>query len=518
MESFSNKNPRVRFAPSPTGLQHIGGLRTSLYNYLFAKKHGGDFILRIEDTDRKRFVEGALENTIEFLNDFGLAYSEGPFIVKGVPETAARKSVNYPGIVEVGGVGPYIQSERLDLYTTLVDTLLEKGSAYRCFCTEERLERLREELTAEKKAPRYDRHCLLLSKEESDRREKNGELFVIRFRVPDNREEIYCSDLVRGEVRFHSKDVDDPVLLKSDGFPTYHLASIVDDHLMDITHVIRGEEWLPSLPKHILLYEAFGWEAPKFAHLPNILGSDGRKKLSKRDGDVSVESFVARGYLKEALINFVALLGWNPGEGKTQEIFTLDELIAQFDLAQVHKAGAVFDLKKLDWMNAEYIKKLSIEELFKLSRPFLDTKEFFKTTSDVHKSEAFLKRVLAIEQERLTTLVEVGENNQFFFVDQPAYDTVLLHWKENTPEMTLAELTRAAELLGNVSDTKWKRETLAEVLLAAAGDKKGDFLWPLRVALSGKQKSPSPMDIAWVLGKEETLERLRFAIGLLKGR
>lgn len=500
----SDNEIRVRFAPSPTGLQHIGGLRTSLYNYLFAKRHGGDFILRIEDTDRKRFVEGALENTIQFLNDFGLRYTEGPLLARNTVNAEAKTSEKYPDIVEVGKVGPYIQSERLELYVGSIDQLIEQGAAYRCFCTEERLEKLREECVAGKKAPRYDRHCLSLSREESDLRWKRGDPFVVRFRVPDDRGEIRCADIVRGDVRFHAHDVDDYVLLKSDGFPTYHLASIVDDHLMGITHVIRGEEWLSSLPKHVLLYEAFGWKAPVFAHLPNILGSDGRKKLSKRDGDVSIESFVARGYLREALINFVALLGWNPGKGETQEIFTLDELVEHFDLSGVNKAGAVFDIKKLDWMNAEYIKRLSVDELYERAKPFF-RKEY---------EEDFMKRVLVVEQDRLTRLADVGTENPFFF-DEPTIERAMLPWKKSTEEGAKSELARAAGVISDISDGDWTRERLGEILLEAAGDDRGGFLWPLRVALSGAEKSPPPSDIAWVIGKDATIVRIQTALALL---
>ena len=339
---------RVRFAPSPTGYLHVGGLRTALYNYLFAKKHGGVFILRIEDTDRNRFVDGALESLIRSLENLGLHHDEGPYL-------------DGDTIVERGDHGPYIQSKRLDMYRHYADELLANGHAYHCFCTSERLEKLRADQTALKQAPRYDKQCLSLSKDEVKRRIEAGEPYVIRLDVAFERGEIVFHDLVRGQVKIHAKDIDDQVLMKSDGFPTYHLANVVDDHLMEISHVIRGEEWLPSTPKHILLYEAFGWEQPEFAHLPLLLNPD-KSKLSKRQGDVAVEDYLRKGYLKEALINFVALLGWNPGQGSTQEVFSLEELTFAFDINHVHKAGAVFDLRKLDWLDRKSTRLNSSHE------------------------------------------------------------------------------------------------------------------------------------------------------------
>ena len=471
-------NIRVRFAPSPTGYLHVGSLRTALYNYLFAKKHSGTFILRIEDTDRSRLVEDAAEKLISVLNTMGLSYDEGP----------------------------YVQSERLDLYGKYAEELVEGGKAYRCFCTAERLEAMRAEQTAAKQMPKYDRTCLTLSPDEVKAKLDAGESHVIRMKIADDRE-ISFEDMVRGDVAFKTETIDDQVLLKSDGFPTYHLANVVDDHLMGITHVIRAEEWLPSTPKHILLYEAFGWDAPEFAHLPLLLNPD-RSKLSKRQGDVAVEDYLAKGYLPEALINFVALLGWNPGEGSTQEIFSLDELTRRFDLSNVHKAGAVFDLGKLDWMNAEYIKRLSVDELYERSKPFFDAAE---------QDEALMKRVLAVEQDRLAKLSDVGKENPFFF-SHPSVEASMLSWKKSSADGAVTELARAADTLSKVSDTEWTRERLGEILLEAAGEKRGDFLWPLRVALSGKEKSPPPQDIAWVIGKESTLLRIRSAQESLSGK
>jgi glutamyl-tRNA synthetase len=481
-------NIRVRFAPSPTGYLHVGGLRTALYNYLFAKRHGGTFILRVEDTDRNRFVKGAIESLAQVMETTGLVPDEGVFLVDGK-------------LTQKGDKGPYIQSERLAIYRQYADELIANGKAYHCFCTAERLEQVRAKQTADKQAPKYDKHCLTLPADEVKRRIEAGEPHVVRLNVSTERGDIVFDDLVRGQVKIHAKDIDDQVLMKSDGFPTYHLANVVDDHLMEISHVIRAEEWLPSTPKHALLYEAFGWERPEFAHIPLLLNPD-KSKLSKRQGDVAVEDYLKKGYLKEALINFVALLGWNPGKGSTEEIFSLDELSQAFDLAQVHKAGAVFDLKKLDWMNAEYIKHLPVDELYTIARPFFDT----------DKDEAFLKRVLTVEQDRLAKLSDVGVNNPFFFTE-PSYETALLNWKDNSAEATKEALSKAYSILENLTDIEWeKRDVLERILLEAAGDKRGDFLWPLRVALTGAERSPSPSDCAWVLGKDMSLIRIRQAI------
>lgn len=510
-----NKKIRVRFAPSPTGYLHVGGLRSALYNYLFAKKHGGEFILRIEDTDRSRFVDGTIESLISSLDRMGIKRDEGVFLENGK-------------LVQKGGVGPYIQSERLKLYRKYADELVAEKKAYYCFCSAERLTAMREEQVREKRPPRYDKHCLSLSDAEVTKRKESGEPFVIRFNVPSDRGEITFHDLIRGEVKFQAKDIDDQVLLKSDGFPTYHLAVVVDDHLMDITQVIRGEEWLSSTPKHILLYEAFGWEAPQFAHLPLLLNAD-KSKLSKRQGDVAAEDYLDDGYLEEALVNFVALLGWNPGQGTTQEIFTLEELVEKFELSNVHKAGAVFDRKKLDWLNGEYIKKMPVDELYRRVNDgnFLET-DLIRNAPMEMRTEEYLKRVLAIEQDRLAKLSDVGEQNRFFFAKDLIYDAAKLHWRGGTNEMTRESLSRAERLFGEIADAEWlDRAALERIFMEAAGDYaqsiggveagrgRGDFLWPIRFALTGADKSPSPFDCAFVLGREESLARIRKAIGKL---
>lgn len=492
-------NVRVRFAPSPTGYLHVGSLRTALYNYLFAKKQGGTYILRVEDTDQKRFVEGSMESLIRSLDSMFVGADEGVVLVNGA-------------VTEKGSHGPYEQSKRLPLYREYVEKLLRNKQAYYCFCTHERLEELRNTQTMNKQAPKYDKLCMGLSQEEREQKLNEKIPYVIRLNVNPERGAVVFQDMVRGKVSIHTKDVDDQVLMKSDGFPTYHLANVVDDHLMEITHVIRGEEWLPSTPKHVLLYESFGWEAPRFAHLPLLLNAD-KSKLSKRQGDVAVEDYLKKGYLKEALLNFVALLGWNPGKGSTQEIFTLDELVEAFDFAQIHKGGAVFDLKKLDWMNGEYLKKLSVDELYTRAQEFGQFQnEFFAAVGDDQKSEAFLKRVLTVERDRLVRLTDIGVENPFFFA-MTDYDAQLLHWKDNDVAMTRASLEQAEKLLGEFDDATWGNLTLIEEkLLTAAGEKRGDFLWPLRVALTGAQRSPSPAQVTWVLGKTESLSRVQQAL------
>lgn len=490
---------RVRFAPSPTGYMHVGNFRTALYSYLFAKKNNGDFILRIEDTDQKRYVQDALEKLINILNWAGFDYSEGVYIENGK-------------VVQRGKYGPYIQSERLDIYKKYAEELVKSGHAYYCFCTPERLENMRKGQLANKQAPMYDRTCLKLPKEEIEQKIKNGEPYVIRQKIITEGFTEF-DDLIRGKVKIKNELLDDQILLKSDGYPTYNFANVVDDHLMEITHVMRGEEYISSTPKYIQLYQNFGWNEPKISHLPLILNPD-KSKLSKRQGDVAVEDYIQKGYLKEAIINFVALLGWNPGEGSTQEIFTINELMEKFDFDHVHKAGAIFDIKKLEWLNSQYIKSLSINELYKKSLEFFQQKDFYKNASTEKKSEEYLKKVLTIEQERLNKLSEVGENNKFFFQDIE-YDKELLRWKD-MDDITLKDsLRKSKEILEKIKENEWTKEILEKELLEAAGEKRGDLLWPLRFALTGEQKSPSPFEVAWVLGKHSCLERIGYALNLI---
>lgn len=506
---------RVRFAPSPTGYLHIGGLRTALYDFLFAQKNKGTFILKIEDTDQKRYVEGAVESLIKSLEWAGLKWDEGVFTSAEIKDdkTTTIGSKTYPSIIEVGKCGPYVQSEKLDDYKKYAEQLIKEAHAYYCFCTPERLEELRNTQIANKQAPMYDQCCSKLSPEEIEKNLKEGIPYVIRLKVPKN-EKISFVDLIgkNEKLTFDSDLVDDQILLKSDGYPTYHLASVIDDHDMKITHVIRGQEWLSSVPKHILLYEYLGWgkEKPEFAHVPLIFNSDG-SKLSKRQGDVAVEDYIKKGYLKEALINFIVFLGWNPGEGSVQEIFSMQELIDKFELGKVHKAGAVFDIKKLDWINAQYIKKMKDDELYKNALPFFEQKEFFKNASEDKKTEEYLKKVLTVERERLSKFSDVGEENKFLFKDIN-YDKELLRWKKNADEETKQSLEISKSVLEEISDEDWVLKNIEVKLLEAAGEKRGDLLWPLRAALTGEQKSPSPFEISWVLGKNETINRISNAL------
>lgn len=508
---------RVRFAPSPTGYLHVGSLRTALYNFLFARKHGGDFLLRIEDTDRSRYVEGAVENLITVLEKVGINWDEGVYLQTEIKDdkTQVTGSKNYPGAIEAGDHGPYIQSERLEIYKQYADQLVKDGKAYYCFCTSERLENLRKDQAEKKQAPMYDRYCMNLQQKNVEESLAEGKPCVIRMKIPKG-EILEFNDLVRGKVSFSADTIDDQILIKSDGFPTYHLASVVDDHLMEISHVIRAEEWLPSTPKHILLYRAFGWDTPEFAHLPLLLNPD-KSKLSKRQGDVAVEDYLKNGYLTEALINFVALLGWNPGDGSTKEIFSMEELIQEFDLRRVHKAGAVFDLKKLDWINSQYIKKLPDERFYAEAIGFLEQKEFYKSWNannswSLEEKEEYVKKFLSIEKERLSKFSEIGEGGRFFFKDID-YDKSLLIWKDMTEEDVKKSLEKAIKVLEKIEH--WTKEDIERILLFEAGEKRGEFLWPLRVSLTGEQKSPSPFEVAWVLGREKSLERVRSAIGKL---
>jgi len=493
------KKIRVRFAPSPTGYMHVGNFRTALYTYLFARKNNGEFLLRIEDTDQKRFVQDALEKLLKIIDWAGFHYSEGVYLEDGE-------------IIQKGDCGPYIQSERLDLYKKYAQQLIENGTAYYCFCSEDALENMRQTQTANKQAPMYDRTCLKLSKEEIQQKINSGEKYVIRQKI--NTEGITkYKDLIRGEIEFKNELLDDQILMKSDGYPTYNFANVIDDHLMNISHIFRGEEYVSSTPKYIQLYQNFSWDVPQFVHLPLLLNPD-KTKLSKRQGDVAVEDYIKKGYLKEAIINFVALLGWNPGAGETQELFTLDELVEKFELEKVHKAGAVFDLKKLDWINTQYLKKLSINELYEKALPYFEQKEFYQNASAEKKSAEFLKRVLTVEFDRLAKLADVGENNQFFFATDLQYEKPLLRWKEMSDEDLKKTLEKSKVVLENISDENWSKENLEKTLMDAAGQNRGELLWPLRAALTGAQKSPSPFEVAWVLGKTESLKRIEKAISL----
>lgn len=482
---------RTRFAPSPTGFLHIGGLRTALYNYLFARKNNGKFIFRLEDTDQKRFVEGAYENLIKMLEWAGLKFDEGP---------------------HVGGAhAPYIQSQRFELYKAYADELFKKGAAYRCFCTAERLEQMRREQEEHKLAPKYDKHCAKLSAEEIEKLLADGTPFVIRQKIPETGE-VNFTDLVRGDVSFKCETIDDQVLLKSDGFPTYHLANVVDDHMMEITHVIRGEEWLSSTPKHILLYKAFGWTPPVFAHLPLLLNKD-KSKLSKRQGDVAVEDYRAKGYLPEAVINFIALLGWHPGENETQEIFSMEELVGKFELERVHKGGAVFDLEKLDWMNWQWRRrKFEAETGEKPEKLLKLCEEFFP--EEWKKDEEFLKRCLVTVEEKLLQKPQDAQQYLAFYFnnDVVVSETLIINPKmkvdKDIAKRALEAVIKVLEAFNNFADQSAIKACLTAVI-SELNLKNGQVLWPTRSALTGEQFSPGVFEIIWALGKEKSIDRLK---------
>lgn len=478
---------RVRFAPSPTGYLHVGGLRTALYNYLFARKHNGVFILRIEDTDRTRYVEGAVENLINTLRWAGLEFDEGPN--KG------------------GSFGPYIQSERLDIYRKFAEQLVNDGKAYYCFCTSERLEKMRDDLEGTGSFAKYDKTCLKLSQSDIQKNLADGISYVIRMKVPENRI-IKFHDLIREEVEIASDMIDDQVLIKSDGYPTYHLANVVDDHLMKVTHVIRGEEWLPSVPKHILLYEYFGWEIPKMAHLPLLLNAD-RSKLSKRQGDVAVEDYKEKGYLKEGLLNFVAFLGWNPGDER--EIFSLDELVNEFSLDRVNKAGAVFNIEKLNWINLQHIHQKTNEDLVPILKDILKKSKY----KDLNFSDEYLVNVIGAMRVRINYVAGILEKSSYFFEQPQSYDENVLkkHWRQETPNQ-LTKLIKEYSFLQN--PTKDDYEAVLKKTAEHLGIGGGKLIHPTRLSVSGVGEGPGLYDILFTLGKEEVIKRIETAINKIK--
>ena len=472
----------TRFAPSPTGYLHVGGLRTALYAYLFARQNKGKFILRIEDTDQKRYVEGAVESLKNALTFFDL---------------------NWDG-------EPIFQSHRTETYQKYAQQLLESGKAYRCFCTTEELDKMREDQAKLKIAPKYDRRCLDLAPEKAQEKLASGIPFVIRQLIPYK--DINFHDTIREDMHFHGKDVDDQVLIKSDGLPTYHLANVVDDHEMEVTHVIRGEEWLPSTPKHLWLYEAFGWTPPQFAHLPLILNMD-RSKLSKRQGDVAAEDFITKGYLKEAMINFIALLGWNPGT--EEEVFTLDQLVERFSLDRVQKAGAVFNLEKLDWFNGHYLRAKSTKELTDLILPLLQKESWYSDTLPQKFSEAQKEKILSSVQLRMKTLLDGPTMLRPFLLDTLDYERELFFSEkmkvdEATVKLALENAIPALETLENYDEEESIKAALVAVI-EKLGLKNGQVLWPLRVALTNEEYSPGVFELCRVMGKELTLKRLKAA-------
>ncbi|MFM9401149.1 glutamate--tRNA ligase [Myroides odoratimimus] len=498
------KQVRVRFAPSPTGPLHIGGVRTALFNYLFAKKHNGVFYIRIEDTDQNRFVPGAEAYILEALEWLGIS-----------PDETIGKNEKF---------GPYRQSERKELYKQYADQLIESGWAYYAFDTAEELDELRKVAEAEGKTFIYNHTnreqlstSLKLSKEEVDAKIANGEAYVIRFKTPVG-ETLHLKDIIRGDIKFETSLLDDKVLYKSDGMPTYHLANIVDDHLMETSHVIRGEEWLPSLPLHELLYKAFGWEAPEFAHLPLILKPVGNGKLSKRDGDKlgfpvfpldwqdptsgeKSSGYREKGFYPETVVNFLALLGWN--DGTDQEIFSLEELVEKFDLTRVHKAGAKFDPEKNKWFNQHYLKLQSDADLAKAYQVILKD-------NGIEATDAYVEKVVGLIKERATFVADFYELSDFFFVKPTEYDAkALKNWKEDTSDI----MTQVSEVIKGIETFEAKNiESIVKDWINEQGIGMGKVMQPLRLSLVGAVKGPDLFDIIEMIGKEETIERIAIAV------
>lgn len=478
----SMKPVRTRFAPSPTGDLHIGGARTALFNYLYAKKHGGTFVLRVEDTDRSRYVEGSVEGIVEGLKWLGISADEG-----------------FP---HGGPFEPYLQSKRLEQYEKAADLLVAEGKAYYCFCSPEQLDRRRKEQMKAGKPPKYDRHCLALSQEEVQQKLDAEDPKVTRFLIPEG--ETVFRDAVYGEIKIDHSAVDDQVLVKSDGFPTYHLANIVDDHHMEISHVIRGEEWISSVPKHILLYKAFGWEPPVFAHLPVFLSKTGGK-MSKRQGDVALLKFREKGYLPEAVVNFIALLGWNPKSER--EFFSLEDLVEAFDLGQVNRASPIFETEKLDWMNGEYIRKMTPAELVTATEPF----------REIELPKGKEEEAVEMFQERMKRLDDLNEFAGFL-KKADEYDPTLLIWKKMTLETAQESLGNSLAFIGTIGEDEFEKGALEDRLKEWIQENEydnGPVLWPLRVALSGRKASPSPFEIMAVIGKKASIDRIQLALNSL---
>ena len=484
-----NQEVRTRFAPSPTGFMHLGGLRAALYGYLFARKNGGKFILRIEDTDQVRFVEGATEVIYDTLRRCGMNWDEGP---------------------DVGGpVGPYIQSQRKDLYLPYAQQLVKTGHAYYCFCTKEELEERRAACEAKGEVFKYDKHCLHLTQEEIQRKLDAGVPYVIRQNAPTTGETSY-DDLVFGHMTFPNDTLDDMVLIKQDGMPTYNFANVIDDHLMGITHVVRGSEYLSSAPKYNLLYEGFGWEVPTYVHCSPVM-RDAQHKMSKRNGDPSYEDLKAQGFLTNAILNYVALLGWSPrGEQSEQEFFTLDELVEAFDIGGISKSPAIFDIEKLTYFNANYLRNLTPEEFCKVAEPYI---------RESVKNEAYsASEIAALLQARCEKLTDIPEKVDFFDA-LPDYSVEYYTNKKSktNAEVSLDMLTKVLPKLEELPE--WTNEALHDMLVSFAeelGVKNATLMWPLRIAAAGKLVTPGgAVEICHILGREETIRRVKAGIAKL---
>ena len=475
---------RLRFAPSPTGYLHVGSLRTALFNYLYAKQQKGTFIFRLEDTDQQRLVEGSEENLWQMLQWAGIHIDEG-----------ANRG---------GPFGPYRQSERLAIYHQHIQQLLESGDAYYCFCSPETLAAMREAQQAEGGSPRYDGRCRHLSPEAIKQNLTEGTNHVIRMKIPEN-EKVLMPDLIRGTVTIETNQLDDQVLIKADGFPTYHFAMVVDDHLMQITHVVRGEEWLPSFPKHLLLFRYFNWEPPQFAHLPLILNPD-RSKLSKRQGDVAGEDYRRQGYLSQCLVNFIALLGWNTADD--QELFSREELIEKFSFERIGKSGSVFDREKLNWMNQQYLKNLPFDDLFGQLIPYI------QETPYAGQEEAQLKNVCRIVQSRLVTLADIKTKLSLFFEDKPVLtDSQLIKvLQEESSQIVLEAFRQQVEESEEITEESFL--TMMKTVQTSTGIK-GKKLWmPMRYAITLEEHGPELPLVAAVFGKQKCLRMIEQALNL----
>ena len=481
---------RTRYAPSPTGKMHVGNLRSALYEFLIAKHAGGDFMLRIEDTDQERFVEGATEIIYRTLDSAGLVHDEGPD--------------------KDGGFGPYVQSERMKsgIYMEYAKKLIERGEAYYCFCEKERLDSLKTEIVEGKEIMMYDKHCLSLSKEEVEANLAAGKPFVIRQNIPNEGTTTFHDELY-GDISVENAELDDMILIKSDGYPTYNFANVVDDHTMNITHVVRGNEYLSSAPKYQRLYDAFGWESPIYIHLP-LITDENHKKLSKRSGHASFEDLIEQGFLTEAVVNYIALLGWSPEDNR--EIFTLEELIQEFDYHRISKSPAVFDIVKLKWMNGEYLKAMDFDEFYVLAEPYL-RKEIGGNYD--------LKKIAAMVKTRIEIFPDIAEHVDFF-ARVPEYDVSMYAHKKmkTTPETSLEVLKELLPIFEAQDD--YSNDALYETLcnyVKEKGCKNGYVMWPVRTAVSGKQMTPGgATELMEVLGKEESLARIRAAIAKLENR
>lgn len=484
---------KLRFAPSPTGYLHIGGLRTALFNYLYARHTGGDMLLRIEDTDRTRFVEGALENLLKALKWAGIEIDEGVMLDENGEVT------------ERGDCGPYIQSERVEkgIYNKYIDQLIEEGKAYYCFCSQERIDKVRDQQRADGLTPKYDGLCRSLPLEEAKKRVAAGEPHTVRLKLPVNRD-ITFNDRIKGKITFNTDDQDDQVLIKRDGFPTYHFAVVVDDHLMGITHVVRGDEWVSSTPKHVYLYEAFGWQAPEYIHLPTVLNKD-HKKYSKRNGDGMVEDFIEEGYMPEGLINFLALLGWSPDS--EEEIFTMKQLAEQFDFDRVNKTGAVFDKRKLDWVNGHYVRDLSVDELAEKIKPFMIKAGLI----DESYPEDKLKLLAATWQSAIDKFSDAPELSKNYFIDDRQ-----MSWDDEAVEAISTEDAKRLidSFLNHLDQVDEIDEEFATSVMKKIQKEtgiKGKNLWfPVRAAITGSVHGPELSNAFIIMGKEKIKNRLNF--------